>query len=146
MKKQPPATVDDYVAGYPRPVQRILKEVRRTIRKTLGGAEEVISYQMPAYRLNGRVVIYFAAWKDHYSLYPLNRALEQAFKTEIARYEISGKGTIRFPFSEPVPTALIANIATFRANEVAERAQAAKRGRVRRASRQRVGASGSRPR
>ena len=117
-----PTTIDEYLAGCPRPTQAVLKKVRKTIRKALPGAEEVISYRIPAFKLHGRVVVYFAAWAGHYSLYPFNRRLEAAFRDEIAPYEVSGKGTIRFPYSVPVPTALIAGIATFRAREVRESA------------------------
>ena len=90
------------------------------MRKALPTAEEVISYQIPAYKLNGRVVIYFAGWKEHYSIYPAQRRLVAAFKTRLAPYEVNNKGTIRFPLSEPVPARLIEAIATFRAQEVTE--------------------------
>jgi uncharacterized protein YdhG (YjbR/CyaY superfamily) len=79
-------------------------------------AEEVISYQIPAYKLNGRAVIYFAGWREHYSLYPASGELKAAFKDELAPYEVS-KGTIRFPLSEPVPVKLIERITKFRAKE-----------------------------
>ena len=90
------------------------------MRKALPRAEEVISYQIPAYKLNGRVVIYFAGWKEHYSIYPAQRRLVAAFKERLAPYEVNNKGTIRFPLSEPVPARLIEDIARFRAKEVTE--------------------------
>jgi len=93
------------------------------MRKAVPGAEEVISYQIPAYKLHGRAVVYFAGWKDHYSLYPSSGHLVAALKNELAPYEVS-KGTIRFPLSEPVPVKLIERIAKFRAKEVAEREEA----------------------
>ena len=77
------------------------------MRKALPSAEEVISYQIPAYKLNGRVVIYFAGWREHYSIYPAQRRLVAAFKERLAPYEVNNKGTIRFPLSEPVPARLI---------------------------------------
>jgi len=80
----------------------------------------MISYQIPAYRLQGGAVLYFAGWKRHYSLYPASDRMVRAFKSELAPYKIS-KGTIRFPLSEPVPVKLIADIAKFRAKEAAER-------------------------
>jgi uncharacterized protein YdhG (YjbR/CyaY superfamily) len=83
------------------------------------GGEEAISYQIPTYKLNGRAVIYFAGFREHYSIYPSSRRLEAAFKDELAPYELSGKGTIRFPVGEPVPVKLIAAIAKFRAKEAA---------------------------
>ena len=119
MKRSSPKNVAAYIAGFPRPVQTVLKRVRGILRKAVPGADEVISYQIPAYKLNGRPVLYFAAWSEHYSVYPSNARLVAAFKDELASYKLS-KGTIRFPLSEPVPVKLIEGIARFRAKEVAE--------------------------
>lgn len=116
-------SVDEYIASQPEAVQRILKRVRSTIRQAVPGAEEVISYKIPTYKLHGRPVLYFAGWSQHYSLYPSTDHLVAAFKDELAPYEVS-KGTIRFPLSEPVPVKLIEGIAKFRAKEVAEREKA----------------------
>ena len=118
MAKTDLTSVAQYIASKPKPVQRVLRQVRATIRKTLPGAEELISYQIPAYKLNGRMVIYFAGWTHHYSLYPCTAGVVTAFKDELAQYEVS-KGTIRFPHSQPVPLKLIAGIARFRATEAA---------------------------
>jgi uncharacterized protein YdhG (YjbR/CyaY superfamily) len=96
-----------------------LQRVRATIRKALPAAEEVISYQIAAYRLHGGVVIYFAGFQHHYSIYPANARLVAAFKGDLAPYEVNNKGTIRFPLFEPVPAKLIAGIAKFRAKEAA---------------------------
>ena len=116
-------SVDDYIAGQPQAVQQVLGRVRSTIRTALPRAEEVISYRIPAYKLDGRAVIYFAGWKQHYSLYPAGERLVAAFKQELTGYTIS-KGTIRFPLDTPVPVKLIARIARFRASEQAERVKA----------------------
>ena len=116
-------SVDDYVATHPRDVRAALQRVRSAIRKALPGADEVISYQMPAYKLEGRVVIYFAGWTGHYSLYPATGQLVPSFKEELAPYAVS-KGAIRFPLWEPIPVKLIGRIAKFRAKEVAERVKA----------------------
>src|SRR3989475_11938408 len=113
-------SVDEYIASYPEDVQAILRRVRSTIRKAVPGAEEVISYQIPAYKLHGGPVLYFAGWKQHYSLYPATAHVVAAFKDDLAPYEVN-KGTIRFPLSQPVPVKLIERIAKFRATEVAER-------------------------
>ena len=113
-------SVDEYIAKHPHEVQAILRRVRSTIRKAVPAAEEVISYQIPTYKLHGGYVVYFAGWKQHYSLYPVTANLVAAFKDELSPYEVS-KGTIRFPLSEPVPVKLIEGIAKFRAKEVAER-------------------------
>jgi uncharacterized protein YdhG (YjbR/CyaY superfamily) len=113
-------SVDEYIAAQPEQVKAVLERVRGTIRKALPGAEEVISYQIPAYKLHGDRIIYFAGWKQHFSLYPAGERLVAAFKKELAGREIS-KGTIRFPFAESVPDKLIERIVKFRAKEAAER-------------------------
>lgn len=114
-------SVSEYIASQPTEARTVLKRVRSAIQKALPRAEETISYQIPAYKLNGRALIYFAGWKRHYSLYPATRPLVAAFKNELAPYEVNDKGTIRFPLSEPVPVRLIEAIAKFRAKEVAEK-------------------------
>src|SRR6185503_10392364 len=112
-------SVDDYIASQPEAVQGALDRVRSAIRKAVPGAEEVISYNIPTYKLHGRPVIYFAGWKRHYSLYPATGQLVAAFKVDLAPYDVE-KGTIRLPLSQPVPVKLIKRIAKFRAEEVAE--------------------------
>ncbi len=116
-------SVNEYIARHPERVQAILQRVRSTIRKAVPGAEEVISYQIPAYRLHGGCVLYFGGWKQHYSLYPATDHLVAAFKDDLAPYKVK-KGTIRFPLSRPVPVRLIERIAKFLAKEGAERAGA----------------------
>jgi uncharacterized protein YdhG (YjbR/CyaY superfamily) len=129
MRKSGFRSVDEYIARQPREVQPALRRVREAIRKAIPRADEMISYQIPAYKLEGAAVVYFAGWKAHYSIYPATAPLVAAFADELAGYEKS-KGTIRFPLEEPVPVRLIARLAKFRAREAAERA-AAKRARPR---------------
>jgi len=124
-------SVDEYIASQPQDVQRLLQNVRGIIRKAVPDADEVISYQIPAYKLGGHAVLYFAGWKKHYSLYPANGRLVAAFKKELAPYEVNNKGTIRFPLSAPVPAKLIAGIAKSRADEVAGLGTGAKKRPVR---------------
>ena len=112
-------SVADYIASQPAAARPALRHVRSTIRKALPGAEEVISYRIPAYRLHGRTVLFFAGWKAHYSLYPASVALAAKFETALAPYKVN-KGTIRFPFTQPVPVKLIERIAKFRAREMAQ--------------------------
>jgi uncharacterized protein YdhG (YjbR/CyaY superfamily) len=126
-------TVDDYVGAFPAPVRGVLQKVRIALHKALPGAEEGISYGIPVLKLQGRPVIYFAGWKEHYSLYPMNKRMEAAFARDLAKYEISGRGTVRFELSKPVPTGFIQRIAKFRARENAD-AAAAKRKAPRRAA------------
>jgi uncharacterized protein YdhG (YjbR/CyaY superfamily) len=119
-------SVDDYIAAQPGPVQKVLTRMRASVRKALPGADEVISYGIPAYKLHGRVVLYIAGWKHHYSFYPSTAALVAAFKKELAPYEVNDKGTIRFPADKPVPLKLLAALAKFRAREVEARHTAAR--------------------
>jgi uncharacterized protein YdhG (YjbR/CyaY superfamily) len=112
-------SVSDYIASQPPAARRVLRRVRSTIRKAVPGAEEVISYQIPTYKVRGRAVIHFAGWKEHYSLYPADARLVAAFRSDLAPYEVNNKGTIRFPLGEPVPVRLIQGIARYRAKEVA---------------------------
>ena len=116
-------SVDGYIAALPKALQPVLERVRGAIRKGMPAAEEVIRYQIPAYRLGGRAELYFAGWKEHYSLYPASAGLLAAFADELEGCEIS-KGTIRFPLARAVPVKLIERMARFRAKEAAERAQA----------------------
>src|SRR5262245_55145248 len=136
-------SVDEYIAAHPEGSRGTLQRVRRTIRKALPEAEEGISYQIPAYRLHGSAVLYFAGWREHFSLYPASAALVAAFENELEPYVVS-KGTIRFPLSRSVPVRLIGKIALFRAREAAEReAKKPKRGATTapRKRRQRVAAT-----
>lgn len=113
-------SVDEYIAAQPKSVQNILECVRSTIRKAVPAAQEIISYQMPTYRLGDARLLYFAAWRQHYSIYAATEKVLAAFGDELASYEVQ-KGTIRFPLSQPVPEKLIGRIAKFRATEVTGR-------------------------
>jgi uncharacterized protein YdhG (YjbR/CyaY superfamily) len=114
-------SVNEYIASQPKAVQPVLEHLRNIVRKAVPIAEEVISYKMPAYKVRDGVVLYFGAWKKHFSLYPCTEALIAAFGNELEPYELSYKGTIRFPLSRPIPVKLIERIARFRAKEVVER-------------------------
>jgi uncharacterized protein YdhG (YjbR/CyaY superfamily) len=113
-------SVDEYMAAQPEAAQAVLARVRTIIRKAIPGAKEVISYQIPAYKLHGGIVIYFAGWKQHYSLYPASKTIVAALQKELTPYQIS-KGTIRFPLSKPVPARLIGRIAKMRAKEITQK-------------------------
>jgi uncharacterized protein YdhG (YjbR/CyaY superfamily) len=116
--KNRPASVDGYIAAQPEPAREALKKVRATIQKAVPKAEECISYNIPTYKLGDEIVLYFAGWKKHYSLYPANAKLVAAFKDELSSYLVE-KATVRFLFSDPVPLKLIRDIAKFRAKEIA---------------------------
>jgi uncharacterized protein YdhG (YjbR/CyaY superfamily) len=113
-------SVDEYIASKPKDVRTALTRVRRAIRKAVPAADEALSYQLPTFTLNGVPLLYFAGWKAHYSLYPATDALVAAFAQELAPFRRS-KGTIRLPWSEPVPTGLIERIARFRADQITSR-------------------------
>jgi uncharacterized protein YdhG (YjbR/CyaY superfamily) len=119
-------SVDDYIDAQPLAARSALEQVRNIIRKALPGAEEVISYNIPAYKQNGERVIFFAGFKNHFSLYPVKAEIVAALKNDLARYEKS-TGTVRFPLDEPVPKKLIARIVKLLAEQAAARAQS-KRG------------------
>ena len=112
--------IDEYIAGFPPDVQKTLKKIRLTIRKAAPDAEETISYQMPAFKLHG-VLIFFAGYANHISLYPAPRGAAE-FKKELASYR-GGQGTVQFPLDEPIPYDLITRIVKFR---VAQKLDAAK--------------------
>ncbi len=112
-KTAPPKNVDEYLAAQPKKVQSILNKLRSTIKSAAPKADEVISYQMPAYKYNG-MLVFFAAWQNHIGLYPAGRLI--AFEKELARYERS-KGTIKFPLDKPIPYNLISRIVKFRIKE-----------------------------
>lgn len=111
-------TVDEYIAGYPKNVQKLLKQMRATIKKAAPGAEEVLSYHMPAYKYKG-MLVYFAAHTSHIGFYPMAAAIEK-FKNEIKGYTTS-KGTIQFPFEQDLPLALITKIVKLRIKENEEK-------------------------
>lgn len=110
-----PTTVDEYIAGFPADVQKILRKIRTTIRKAAPKAEESISYAIPTFKTNG-ARIYFAAFKNHVSVYPVTAPVRAKFK-ELARYA-GGKGTVKFPLDEPIPYALIGRIVKFKMKKV----------------------------
>lgn len=107
------ATVDAYIGEFPPDVQAILEKIRMTIRKAAPKAEESISYRVPTFKLNGRPLVYFAAFKSHVSLYPMTAPIKTKFKKEVAGYK-GGKGTIQFPLAEPIPYALIGKLVRFK--------------------------------
>ena len=122
MAKSPrPKDIDDYISKFPDDVQAALQKVRETIRRAAPDAQEVISYQMPAFRQHG-ILVYFAAWAKHIGMYPPisgNKTLEKA----IARYA-GPKGNLQFPLDEPMPLNLIERIVKLRVKQSVEKAAA----------------------
>ena len=112
-------SVDDYIAAQPAAARPVLERVRATIRKALPGATEEISYQIPVYKLDGVMVLYFAGFKHHYSIYPATARVVGALEKELEGL-LHSKATIRFPLADAVPTRLITRIAKLRAAEATE--------------------------
>lgn len=108
-------SIDDYIESFPPDVQRVLEKMRRTIRKAAPGAVEAISYQMPTFKLNGKNLVHFAAWKSHIGFYPQPSGAK-AFQNELSRYK-RAKGSVQFPLDEPVPFDLVAKMVIFRLKE-----------------------------
>lgn len=108
-------TVTEYISSLPAKSKVVVKELRKIIKEAAPEAEEVISYNIPSFKYEGGLV-YYAAWKDHISIYPRTAALEKALKKELAPYAAS-KGTLKFPLSEPMPFDLITKIVKIRVQE-----------------------------
>jgi uncharacterized protein YdhG (YjbR/CyaY superfamily) len=117
----PPATIDEYIAGYPEDIQEILEKIRAIIREAAPGASEAISYQMPTFKQEGNLV-HFAAFKKHIGFYPTPTGTEE-FKAELAPYA-HAKGSIQFPLDKPIPYDLIRKITLFRVQENLAKAEA----------------------
>lgn len=111
-----PKDIDEYIAGFPRDVQKILQMIRDTIKKAAPDATEAISYQIPTFKLDGKNFIHFAGFKKHIGLYPAPREAD-GFKNELETYK-GGKGTIQFPLDLAIPYELITRIAKFNAAKI----------------------------
>jgi uncharacterized protein YdhG (YjbR/CyaY superfamily) len=111
-----PKDVDDYLKALSDDRRTALEKLRATIRSTMPEATEHISYQMPAFKSEGRFVVWYAAFKDHYSLYPASAAVQASLRKELERYA-SGKGTIRFEYGKPLPVAFVKKVVKIRIQE-----------------------------
>lgn len=120
MEKIKYQTIDEYIATFSEETQKILMEIRDTIKAAAPDAEEKISYQMPTFFLNGNL-IHFAAFKNHIGLYPTPSGVEE-FKTELSKYQ-GAKGSVRLPIDEPMPLKLIHRIVKYRVAENLKKAK-----------------------
>lgn len=112
--KQNFQTIDEYIKTFPRDIQKILNEVKRTIKTAAPEAEEAISYQIPTFKMNGNLV-HFAAFKNHIGFYPGSKAIKD-FQKDLAKYK-SSKGAVQFPIDKPMPLSLIQKIVKHRVKE-----------------------------
>jgi|SRR5664280_666033 len=106
--------IDSYIASFPEKTQKLLQEVRETIRKAAPEAEQTINYGIPTFKFRGNLV-HFAGFKNHIGFYPTASGIE-AFKKELSVYE-GAKGSVRFPLDKPIPFELIERIVKFRVKE-----------------------------
>ena len=112
--KDIPQTIDEYIAGFPSDVQKILEKIRLIIREAAPDAQETIKYQIPTFTLNGNL-IHFAAFKRHIGFYPVPTGIEK-FKDALSEYTM-GRGSVQFPLDKPIPFDLIEKIVQFRVEE-----------------------------
>jgi len=115
--KQKPKTIDKYLAGVNADHRNVLEKVRRTIRAVAPKAEECISYGIPAFRLDGRSLLFFGAWANHCALYPGSSAMLKKFRNDLRDFQTS-KGTIRFSAGKPLPVSLVKKLVKARVAEI----------------------------
>ncbi len=114
MKQTVPRSVDEYIAAQHEGLRSKLEQVRTTIRRAVPEAVEGIGYRMPGYKLHGKPMLYFAGFKEHYSLFAASGTFFAVLEDELRGYELK-KGTVQFPLTKPVPVKLIGRIAKLRA-------------------------------
>jgi len=108
-------SIDEYIAGFPANIQKLLQQVRNTIKKAAPGAEEAIKYAIPTFTLNGGNLVHFAAFKNHIGFYPTPHGIE-AFEKELSAYK-GAKGSVQFPLDQPMPLQLISKIVKYRVTQ-----------------------------
>jgi uncharacterized protein YdhG (YjbR/CyaY superfamily) len=117
--KKSPQTIDAYVGMYQRRIQRLLQGMRQAIRDAIPDAGEAIRYGIPTFKLRGKNLVHFAAFKNHIGFYPTSSGIA-AFRKQLSKYKTS-KGTVQFPLDEPIPYDLVKKITRFRVAEVSDK-------------------------
>lgn len=120
--RRPPRSIDEYIAGFPRDVRALLRQMRAAIKKSAPAAEEAIRYGIPTFVLHGNLV-HFAAFKRHIGFFPTPSAIEH-FRAELSRYR-SATGSVQFPFHEPMPWSLVGRMVKFRVQEARSKSASA---------------------
>ena len=118
MKRGVPKSVEEYIAAQPEEVRPKLEQVRATIKRAVPEALEGIGYGMPGYKLHGKPMLYFAGFKEHYSLFAASGTFFATLQEELAGFDLR-KGTVHFSLTKPVPVKLISRIAKLRAAGIA---------------------------
>jgi uncharacterized protein YdhG (YjbR/CyaY superfamily) len=108
-------SIDEYIATFPKDVRKVLEELRETIKAAAPEIEEKISYNIPTFTLNGKYLVYFGAWKNHISIYPIPSGSEACNK-EVSKC-VEGKGTLKFPMDKQLPLKLISKIVKYKVTE-----------------------------
>jgi uncharacterized protein YdhG (YjbR/CyaY superfamily) len=116
--QQPEVQVRTYLTALPADTRRQMEKLRGAIRASAPGAVESFGYGMPAFAIDGKPFVWYAAWKQHCGFYPISKETTRALAAELEGYEISGKGTIRFRLDEPLPTALVKRLVKARIAEL----------------------------
>jgi len=117
MSKTAKSQVRSYFAATPPKARAALKKIRAAVRSVASGAEEAFSYRIPAFRLEGRPLVWYAAFKNHCSLYPMTGAIRRKLAAALKGFEVS-KGTVRLPLAKPIPVGLVKKLVKARIIEM----------------------------
>ena len=112
-----PASVDEYIAGFPPETRRRLEQLRAVVHEVAPAATERISYGMPTFDLRGHALVYFAGYERHIGLYPVTGAVAEALEEELRPFK-RGKGSVQLPLDRPLPVALVRRIIELRVGEI----------------------------